>query len=474
MRIVAETMLSIRVIRNSLLLAILLFSVVGPGLAQENSNRPNVILFLADDLGSGDLGFAGHPYVKTPHLDAFATQSLAISNGYSAGTWCSPSRYALMRGQYPGRGFYRDLTLNPDEPTIASFLKTHGYTTAHIGKWHLKGKAFADYGFDFHFAVNGPENSVKKPGDKTFRATSTEIFVDHAIAFIEDAGEQPFYLNLWAQPTHSYIDPLPEQLAIYDGLEVDIDDFDNPHQRSYLKFIDSVGDLQAAMQAYCADVTELDKQFGRLMAHLDSAGLAENTIVLFTSDNGPGPLHRQTEDTQQLLDRYVDFPTLINMVGSASKFRDRKSSIREGGIRVPYVVRFPNRIPAGKVDEESIVSGVDWFSTIADYLDEDMPEGHRFDGQSVKAVYEGRIATPNRMVHWYETRNAIAIRNGRYKLLNYSGKPNSPLELYDLVNDPGESKDLSKVHPERFQSMLRLLEEWRAQTVRQPPPVRLP
>ncbi|OUW17792.1 MAG: hypothetical protein CBD18_03865 [Opitutales bacterium TMED158] len=143
----------------------LAFLTVHSSQTSGESDRPNIILFLADDLGAGDLASTGHPYVKTPSLDTFASQSLSISNAYSAGTWCAPSRYALMRGQYPGRGFYKDLTLDPGEPTITSFLKANGYTTAHIGKWHLKGEDYQGYEIDFHYAINGPENAVAATND---------------------------------------------------------------------------------------------------------------------------------------------------------------------------------------------------------------------------------------------------------------------------------------------------------------------
>ena len=229
-------------------------------------DQPNIIFILADDLGAGDLHCTGHPYAMSPNLDQLANRGTRFERAYMAGAWCAPSRYGLMSGQFPARDFDLTRNLKPDEPCVTRILQSSGYTTAHFGKWHMtKGKEYSnspeDFGIDEHFLTNydGQANSWTKAERKEeyWRAKTTDAYVDKTIDFIKANSKkeapQPFYVNLWIYPTHSYIHPTPGQLEIYKDLQVNTADF-SPYQQEFLNFVAKHGDIDKAMQAYCADV----------------------------------------------------------------------------------------------------------------------------------------------------------------------------------------------------------------------------
>lgn len=419
----------------------------------------NVLFILADDLGAGDLGCTGHPYARTPHLDRLAAEGIRFTNGYMAAAWCAPSRYALMRGRFPARNFHETQVLPADQPCITSLLDARGYVTAHFGKWHLgKPQQHAPppsaYGIDESFTTlsTGPGWTREQMQRSDHRATSTDAYVDMTIDFLQQHGGEPFYINLWISPTHSYIDPTPEQLAEYHDLQFDAEDFENPLQRDFLAFVAEHGDVAEAMKAYCADVTAMDAAVGRLLKHLDHAGLTQNTLVVFSSDNGPGPL---CNNWDAIVRRYGQRPTLLNNVGSAGPYRDRKISLHEGGIRVPWIAKLPERIPAGRVDRKSVICGVDWLPTICALTDTKVPDAS-LDGIDVSAALLGTTLQRQRPIYWRDRPNWTALRDGRWKAHLRNGE----LSLYDLQADPSESNDLSQQKTGLAERMRKRLEQF--------------
>ena len=445
-----------------LLLFIIIFSYK---INAQNTERPNIIFILADDLGSGDLHSTGHPYAQTPHLDKLASKGIQFERAYMAAAWCAPSRYGLMSGQYPARNFNASKNLKPDEPTITKILNDAGYATAHYGKWHMNwGMDFADspgdFGIDNHFSTNHNGNgktwTKQEKKSKHWRERSTDAYVDMTIDFIDknESGNEskPFYVNLWIYPTHSYIDPTAEQLAVYDGLQVNMNDF-SKQQQEFLTFVSKHGDINKAMQAYCADVTAMDNALGRLFNYLKEKGLDKNTIVVFSSDNGPGPLTNQIK-TESVVKRYKERPTLLNSVGSAKNYRDRKSSFHEGGIRVPYIVSWPGQFPEGEKDKTTIIQGVDWLPTIASICNVELPKS-TFDGMDVKSAFYGKGNKRNAPLFWSEKGNSVILKDQWKGVLI-----NNHFALYDIVKDPSEEFNLKNSKGDLANKMEESLKIW--------------
>lgn len=431
------------------------------GAATSAEPRPNVIFILTDDQGWGDAHFAGHPYVKTPNLDRLAKEGTWFKQFYVAATVCSPSRTAFMTSHYPSRhlihGHLSDEAqnaarsmpnwLDAEAITLPDLLKSAGYATGHFGKWHLGmgegAPAPVDYGFDVSRIVtgNGPtyEDERGKPG---FWSRSTQFFVDDTIAFIRDHREQPFYVNLWTLIPHAKLDPSTEQLAVYEDLKPKADD---PAFGPWMqKYLEKAKDLESQMKIFCASLTDLDTQIGRLLDTLDEMGLAENTIIVFSSDNGP-------ED-------YRIGNASNAGVGNPGPLRGRKRSMHEGGIRTFGLVRWPGKVPAGRVDETSVVGAVDFLPTIAALTGVAVPDSLKPDGQDLSTLWQGGASGPReKPLHWewlFSVQGpedgymppALAIRDGDWKLfLDHRG---GSAQLYHIPHDPGENTDLAANEPE--------------------------
>lgn len=423
------------------------------------AKKPNIILFLADDLGSGDLACMGHPYVKSPNLDQFVSEATSFERGYVAAGWCAPSRYGIMRGLYPGREFYQEFILDKDQPTMTSIFQNEGYKTAHFGKWHLGGTKLANFGIDTHFSFNGPEDpiSLQEKRTKEFRANSTKLLVNKAMDFIKNTDGNPFYINLWVQPTHSTIDPTDEQLAVYKDLKIDVNDFKSPHQREFLKTMSKYGDIEKGMQAYCADVTQMDTEFGRLMKFLKDNKLDENTIVIFSSDNGPAPIYRTVENEGAMTIRMKDKPKTINDLGAAKGYFRRKSSVHEGGVHVPLVVRWPRKIPA-KINKSTIIATIDLIPSLTALASIDLPEDYKFDGKDMSHILVGKEEERGAPLYWFENKSTAAVLNGHWKIVE-EAKGN--IQLYDLSKDKGETNNLIEKNTEKAAEMKALLDNWK-------------
>jgi N-acetylgalactosamine-6-sulfatase len=423
--------------------------------AQPPARRPNFIFILADDLGWGDLGCYGNRVIKTPNLDRMAREGTLFTQFYANGSVCSPSRCAFFTGQYPSRhrihGHYstrqqneaRGMSnwLETSVPNAASVLKSAGYTTAHIGKWHLgndaNGPAATDYGFDVvgtseRGGANGPST------DPYFRAKSSEQFVDEAIAFIERAADQPFYLQLWTLVPHATLNPMPQQMQPYARLRAGEQDF--PHV--------------SAIEIYAASVSDLDAQIGRLLSALQRLGKDRDTLVFFSSDNGPEDIHIANAGHSG--------------IGSAGPFRGRKRSLYEGGVRVPGIVRWPGRVPANRIDDQSVLAGVDWLPSVCALAGVSIPSEHALDGEDMSLAWTSGSRPRTKPLFWewrfniagepFHHSPELAIRDGNWKLLMNPDR--SRVELYEITQDLTQLNNVAQNHPNVVERLAGHVTSW--------------
>jgi arylsulfatase A-like enzyme len=483
----------IAMIQNKLLSVALLFTgliLLGcPSTTKEKGPvaRPNIIFFFTDDQGWQDLGSYGHPYLKTPNFDRLASEGIQFEQFYSSGTVCSPSRAAFMTGHYPARnrvhGHFAQHDsnarrgmpnwLDPDLVTIVDLLKQAGYRTGHVGKWHLgNGEGAPDpgqYGFDSYRTLSGPDgpgwdrhgkradsdlarlSRREASSDDYFWSHSTHVFVEESIDFIRESKGQPFYLNVWAFLPHAPIRPTEEQLAVYQDVETDPGDFSS-WMRGYAEKAD---DFDGQMKTYAAAITEIDNALGLLLDELEARGIADNTLIFFTSDNGPEDYHISNAGNSGM--------------GSAGILRGRKRSMYEGGIRVPCIARWPGVIPAGVVDKTSVVAAVDWLPTVARLAN--VPLGElQPDGEDVSDIFKGNPRSRKQPLFWewrYRVYGeeayappSLAMREGEWKL--FAEPDGSRVELYHILEDPEERTSLAADRPEVVNALLPKLLDWKA------------
>lgn len=420
-----------------LIFACLILMSNGLSLAADAAKpSPGIVLFLADDLGYGDLSCFGHPLIKTPHLDAFAKQGVKLTQCYSASAVCSPSRSALLTGRTPHRnGVFTwiaedaPLHLRTSEITLPRLLKQAGYATCHSGKWHLNGRFNSpdqpqpgDHGYDWWLGTQNnagpshenPDNFVRN-GQAVGRLEgySALLVVDEAIAWLRSKRDpsKPFFLAVWTHEPHYPIKSDPKFKAMYPDLT---DDVQREHH---------------------ANVTQLDAAFGRLMQALDEQKLAENTFVFFTSDNGP------EGDGIKSPGR-----------GSTGGLRGRKRDVHEGGIRVPGLARWPGKIAAGSHCDVPVISS-DMFPTMLAVAGVNPPTDRVIDGANVLPVLTGTTTIVQRTqpLFWrlHMAPNAkIAMRVDDWKIL--ANAELTQFELYDLKNDVKETTDVKEKDAERF------------------------
>ncbi|MCU0918144.1 MAG: sulfatase-like hydrolase/transferase [Planctomycetes bacterium] len=416
--------------------------------------KPNFVFILADDLGWGDLGCYGNREIRTPNLDRLAAQGLLFTQFYVSGSVCSPSRTAFMTGQFPARQrvhghFATDEQneargmpnwLDPQVPTVTRLLQEAGYVTGHFGKWHLGSGTNAPtpgaYGIDEHVTVvsSGPQLTGK--GESYFWARSTTHIVDHTIAFIEKHRDEPFYVNVWTLLPHATLHPTPEQME------------------PYKPFAPAGVPYEGVKQIYYASVSDLDRQVGRLIQRIDELGLGENTYIVFSSDNGPEDLNIRN--------------AVHSGIGNTGPFRGRKRSLYEGGVRLPLIVRCPGRVPAGRVDDGTVLAGVDWLPTICRLAGVNLPGHLGLDGQDMSPAFLGQPEPRGRPLMW-EWRFRVfgdmvhrcpmlAIREGRWKLLMNPDR--SRVELYDIPSDPTELDNVASQNPDVVERLARQVLAW--------------
>jgi arylsulfatase A len=442
-----------------LLCAILLCLVLRGGVmfgAAAGMARPNFVLIVADDLGYGDLGCYGHPEIRTPNLDRLAREGLKLTNCYSAAANCSPARAGLMTGRTPYRvGIYNQLAfltpmhLRTTEVTIARLLQQAGYSTAQTGKWHLNGffnlpgqPQPGEHGFDHWYAVQNnalpnhrtPYNFVRNGIPVgPIEGYSGPIVAEEAVNWLTGGRDRskPFFLYVAFNEPHEPIATDPRYAAEYQARHPD----------------------DPSRVAYYGNVTQMDASIGRILHALESQGLAADTLVWFTSDNGPAR-------------------TRWHAAGSTGGFREYKGHLYEGGIRVPGIVRWPGRIAPGTI-ADAVVSGVDVLPTLCAATGTPAPADRVLDGVSIVSVLQGRPESRPRTLYWEyvyaQSRPQVAIRQGRWKLLaaldgprpkpaEYSAADGelirhgrlTAFELYDLEADPAESRDLATAQPEKL------------------------
>lgn len=408
--------------------------------AEASRKRPNIVLFLADDLGYGDLGCYGHPRIRTPNLDAFAKQGMRLTQCYAASAVCSPSRSALLTGRTPHRnGVYTwiaagsEVHLRTTERTVPEVLKENGYATAHVGKWHLNGLFNQpeqpqpnDHGYDWWLGTqNNAAPSHKNPRNfvrngKALGPTqgfSAALVADEASRWLREHRDpsKPFFLAVCTHEPHLPIESDPKSQAQYEDV------------------------ADADVRQHHGNISQMDDAFGKVIKVLDELKLADDTIVFFTSDNGP--------EGDGIKGRAR---------GSSGGLRGRKRAMYEGGIRVPGMVRWPGKIKAGTTSDVAII-GSDFFPTALTAAGVAVPKDRVLDGVNVLPILTGAAAAVQRPVPLYWRLDMLpqgphmALREGDWKIL--APKDLSRFELYNLAEDPKESQELSAREPQRLGAM---------------------
>ena len=444
----------------------------------EKRDKPNILVILADDLGYGELGCQGNHEIPTPHIDSIASGGVRCTSGYVTGPNCSPSRAGLLTGRY-GTRFGHEFNpigaknadpvfgLPTSETTLADVLRDAGYVTGAIGKWHLGGtakyhphrrgfdsffgfmheghyflpqpwsgattmlrrrtlpgggqgrRAFGDVWYSTHMGYNEPEydadNPIWRDGQpEAETAYLTDAFTREALAFIDRHRDKPFFLYLAYNAVHS-----PLQGA-----------------DAYMKKFAQIDDVHRRI--FAAMLSNLDDGVGAIIDKLRSAGLENDTLVFFLSDNG-GPTRELTSSNKPL--------------------RGEKGSVYEGGIRVPFVVRWPGRLPAGE-QYDMPVSATDIFATASAVSGAALKKGHQFDGVNLLPYLSGESKErPHETLYWRQGGNT-AVRVGDWKLLRHvRGPGDGNWELYDLIHDIGEEHNQAGIEPERREALLRVWQQ---------------
>ncbi len=417
---------------------------MGLPLSAQAATKPNVVILYIDDMGIGDVGCYGGKFVPTPNIDKLAEDGLKFEQYYSAAPVSSASRVGLTTGRYPlsqgvttflssrakNRGCEQLDYLDAKAQSMARAFQSAGYATAHIGKWHMGGgrdvddaPSIKDYGFDEYISTwESPDpdpiitagNSTWSPKDSVKRWERTRYFVDKSIDFAKRNSDKPFFLNVWLNDMHTPW--VPQNLA------------------------DAAKSDWVTEPAFKPVLREMDKQLGRFIGALDEMGLSENTIVIFSSDNGPSP----------------SFESL-----RSAKLRGTKNSLYEGGIRMPFIVKYPKAIKAGRINESSVVCAVDLYPSLCSMAGIATEPNYKGDGQDYSDVLLGKKETIRESdLMWDFGRNSefkfpdnpydksphLAIRRGKWKLL--TNGDGSDVQLYDMDKDKFETKNIATSQPE--------------------------
>ena len=427
--------------------------------ASGTSQKPNILFIFADDWGWGDLSCHGHPYVRTPNIDRLAKEGTDFHRFTVASGVCSPSRTAVMTGQFPARfnidGHFawvpsnakRNMPdwLDPGAPLLTRFLKGAGYRTAHYGKWHLANDMIPDsptpaaYGFDDYGAFNCSGEQMPWHED-----------AERASAFIEKsvAEKKPFFINVWLHEPHTPFHTVP-------------------------KYEWRFRNLDRADQIYASALSHADDRVGQLLDTLDQLGIADDTLVIFSSDNGPARASKPTELT-------LGYDTATGAgwgIGAAKGItggrRGYKAALFEGGVGVPFIARWPGKIAAGKIDQQSLFSAVDLLPTFCELAGAKLPADYAPDGVSAVGVLRGnpmprrrkplfwksnarwpaQAARPDHWVAW-------AVVSEQWKLVANSDL--SHAELFDIAGDVQEATDLAAAQPGVTAELLGKIKSWQS------------
>jgi arylsulfatase A-like enzyme len=429
---------------------------------------PNVLLILTDDQGFGDIGIHGNPRIKTPNLDRLARQGIELEHFYVCPV-CSPTRSSLLTGRYNYRTGIVDTYLGrsmmrPDEVTLAEMLRAAGYRTGIFGKWHL-GDNYPlrpmDRGFDDSLVLKGggisQASDPPTPGGSSYfdpllqlngkligtKGYCSDVYTDAAIRFIGQSRERPFFVYLAFNAPHEPLQVPDRYYRPYKEMNLSLNDFPKTGHP-----VEGKMDPDKTARVYGME-TNIDDNVGRLLADLQTQKLADDTIVIFLCDNGP----------QQ--PRYN------------AGLHGLKGSVYDGGIRVPFLVRWPRRFAAGK-KLASVAAHIDVTPTLLDACGVRKPDGVQLDGISLLPLLTGRAAVlPERTLYfqWHrgdvpELYRACAARESRWKLVQPRGTAAGPFagpprfELYDMLADPSETNDLADQHPDVVERLRRGYEAW--------------
>ena len=440
-------------------LALCLSACAADAVAKDSA--PNIVIMLCDDLGYGDLGCYGHPSIQTPHLDELAQQGMRLTDFYATAPVCSSSRAGLLTGRTPSRlGVYdwipagHVMHLRPSEQTIASLLRDAGYATCHVGKWHLNGKFNSpeqpqpgDHGFDHWFGTqNNASPTHHNPGNfvrngkpvGALEGYSCQVVADEAIDWLEDHRDpaKPFFLFACFHEPHEPIASPPELVSQYPKA------------------------TKRGEALYYANVTNMDRAVGRMMKALDELKLADNTLVVFTSDNGPETLKR--------------YQGAWRSHGSPGPLRGMKLHVYDGGIRVPGIVRFPGRVDPGQEVTEP-VGAIDLLSTCCELAGVETSGDRALDGTSLMPLLAGDPIERQTPLYWHYYlaigNPKAAMRVGNYMILgHWDGSLNpggvnaanckvikeaklTEFELYNVRKDVAQEHNLAEEEPERLESL---------------------
>ena len=457
--------------KNELRLFLLSLGLIAAGCSANQGKKeivpeqPNILFIFADDWGYGDLGCYGNTEVKTPYLDKLAAQGTRYTQFHVTSGVCSPSRSSIITGHFPARhkvhGHFAGNEVNAKrgmpnwlDETLPVYLprlmQEAGYTTAHFGKWHLGGGGEPNgdlsapepkvYGYDETRVWNG--NGPTWKGDQPWPTTrymdddtlwvqsSSRIAVDATIKFLkENKGRKPMFVNLWLKDPHTPLWPSEEQRKPYKGIEPD-------------------------KETYYSVLTDADFHIGRLLEALTEMGLDENTLVIFSSDNGP-----------------AHYPP-AKIAGSTGGLKGRKTDVFEGGVNVPFIVRWPGHVNAGNVDHRSVLSAVDLLPTFCELANQKLPANYQPDGESVTTIFQNNPFIRTKPLFWewnFSTKNPnqpnswvyLAVRSGDWKLL--ANETRDRIELYNIADDQFENNNLALENSDTVQELMALWDNWKSE-----------
>ena len=446
----------------SLSLLVLLAACLLAAASTASGKPPNIVLFYIDDLGWMDLGVQGSTFYETPRTDRLAEEGMRFTNAYSACPVCSPSRASLMSGKYPARvGFTGHITaifrhrypdygriippddymyLSHNEVSLARAIKPAGYVSASIGKWHLGTEEYwpREHGFDLNIAghTHGspsgyfyPYLNPRQPWNPDIPTLTggedgeylTDRLTDESIRFIDRNRDRPFFLYL---PHYAVHTPIQAQKPLIEKYEAKLKTDSSQFNAAYAAMIESV-----------------DRSVGRIMGTLTRHGLDENTVVIYTSDNGG-----------------------LSPVTRNHPLREGKGYLYEGGIRVPLIVRWPGKIEAGTVSDVPVI-GADLYPTIVEIAGDKARPGKVVDGKSLVPLLTGNGEWDREDLYWYyphyspqAKQPGAAVRSGDFKLIEHYDPPGA--ELYNLAEDIGEKVNLASKMPDKAAELTKKIHDW--------------
>lgn len=431
---------------KALLTVAALLAVAFPVAAAE---KPNVVFLLADDLGFGDLGCTGHPYAKTPAIDKLAKDGTLFHSYYQAGPTCCPSRTGLMTGRFPASyAKYMSSFGLSGAPTVTELLKKNGYHTGHFGKWHIGSvEKPGTYGIDSLQVLKGA------PDDPRGRDAG---IADATINFIKANRAGPFYVNVWFHTPHHQVRPAKVFVDRFKDVAVSKADFANPDTLAHFaKYAALGGNIDDGMRNYLSDVSQLDDQVARILKSIDDLGLRQNTLVVFTSDNGAARCIGGEGDAAKEKGGLKP-----NSMGTSGPLRERKFSLHDGGIKLPLILRWPGQVKEGRVDTSTVTAGVDWLPTLCTLTGATYDAG-QLVGENVSDIWLGAERPRAKDLFWKISRpnSPVAMRRGPWKLYTARGEA---AELYDVTTDPGERKNVAAANPAVVAELSAVAKKWNA------------